>query len=511
MSKATVNIVKISFFLTLLNILGKGLGFLREMVLAYFYGLNWEYDIFLVSTTLLVIINSTVYYLSQNYFIPFYNKFLEDKNNSNAGKYFLSYSLLMFVLGGLLVLLFLFAFRDVILQIFISSNNYNKFILAEKIYSIYLFIIPFNAGFSILAAYYQAEFKFIKIVLSQIFVNVVVVLGIILFAKTYGILVIAYSTLIATFLQFLFVLLPVKKDIIINRNILKIFNEKSNVLTNALIITLLIELVSLSYSFIDRFFYSQLTSGSISALNYAFNLVSLPLNIFSFAVLSVMFSKFSYNMGQNLLKENEYYFYKNLKYIFLTTIPIAILFYMHGSIAIRFLFERGNFSSDNTYLTANILKYFAIGFPFITAFSVINKLMYSYKLIGILLGITIIAAVVKLFTSFLFISNLLVNALALSTSVSFLIIFILGYIYITKKLNFKNYIYVFKYFIIYLIFSLINITICSSLAYYFFPTNQLMYHLVSSVLFIVLFSTVTIYSDSEIKNYVLRFLNKFNK
>lgn len=511
MSKTSVNILKISFFLTLLNILGKGIGFLREMVLAYFYGLNWEYDIFLVSTTLLVIINSTIYYLSQNYFIPFYNKFLKDKNISKAGNYFLSFSLLLFVFGGLILILLLLLFQDAILQIFLSSNNSTKFVLAKKIFVIYLFIIPFNAGFSILAAYYQAEFKFIKIVISQIFVNVIVVFGIVLFAKKFGILVIAYATLIATFLQFLFVLLPVRKDIIINRNIIKIFNENNNVLTSVLFITLLIELVSLSYSFIDRIFYNQLTSGSISALNYAFNVVSLPLNIFSFAVLSVMFSKFSYNMGQNLFKENEYYFYKNLKYIFFTTIPIAILLYMHGSIVIKVLFERGNFSSNNTYLTANILKYFAIGFPFITAFSVINKLMYSYKLINTLLVITIIAAIIKLLISFLLISNLFVNALALSTSVSYLIIFILGYLYISKKLNFKNYIFVFKYFITYLVLSLINIILSASIANYLFPYNQLLYHLCSSILFIILFSTFAIFTDKEIKNYLLRFFNKLNK
>jgi putative peptidoglycan lipid II flippase len=507
MPKSLNNILKISFLLTLLNVFAKGIGFVREMVVAYFYGLNVEYDIFLVATTLIAIINSTIYYLSQNYFIPLYNKVISKENN-NSGKEFLSFSIVLFFLFGSILLLSLLIFRNQLIELFISSQEAKKLFLAKNIFTVYAFIVPLNAIFSIFAAYYQAEFKFIRVVISQIILNIIVVLAVILFSSKFGIIVIAYATLFATFIQFVLLFYPVKKDILFGKFILKMFSEKSSYISGLLFITLLIEVISLSNSFIDRSFYQKLSTGSVSALNYAFNVVSLPLNIFSFAVLTVMFSKFSYNSGNNQEKENEYYLFKNLKYVFMATALISVLFYFHGIILIKLLFERGNFTSSNSLLTSEILKFFAMGFPFIMGFSIINKLMYSYKMVNSLLFITVIAVIFKIIIIYLTIDTYGVNSLSASTSVSYFVMFLLGYYIIVKKLKLQNWFLVVQYIVKYFGLGFIIIFFSVNLCKHIFKFDGILYHITSSIMFASVYFFILTIFDKELKFYLIKFKSK---
>ncbi|HPN38549.1 MAG TPA: lipid II flippase MurJ [Melioribacteraceae bacterium] len=508
MSKQIINILKISVFLTLLNVFAKGIGFLREMVLAYYYGLNVEYDIFLVATTLLTILNSTIYYLSQNYFIPLYNRIIVANSNKNDGREFLSFSLFIFFSSSLLILFFLLLFKEPILGLFININDFNKIVLAKNIYTVYVFIVPINAIFSIFAAYYQAEFKFVRVVISQIILNLIIVFAVTLFSNKFGIIVIAYATLFATFIQFILLFYPIKKDIIFDNFLLRMFKEKSSYISAIIFITLLIEIISLSNSFIDRLFYQKLSSGSVSALNYAFNVVTLPLNIFAYSVLTVMFSKFSFNIGNNLLKENEYYLFKNLKFVFMSTILIAFLFFFHGVVLIKILFERGNFSYSNTILTGEILKYYAIGFPFIMGFSIINKLMYSYKMVKSLLIITTIASIIKIIISYLAIDYYGVNTLSASTSASYIAIFSIGYLLIIKKLKLPNWMQVVNYICKYFILGCFSILISLHLSGIIFPGKSFFYHITSSIIFSSIYLIVLVIFDKEVRYYFIKFIRK---
>jgi multisubunit Na+/H+ antiporter MnhC subunit len=47
-------------------------------------------------------------------------------------------------------------------------------------------------------------------------------------------------------------------------------------------------------------------------------------------------------------------------------------------------------------MTFDALKYLSIGIPFITAYAIMNKLMYSYGKLKMLLGFTLISFGVKL-------------------------------------------------------------------------------------------------------------------
>ncbi len=56
-----------------INVLSRGLGFLREVLFANFFGLGIDFDIYLVGAVFPIMLNSVILYLGLNYFISTFN------------------------------------------------------------------------------------------------------------------------------------------------------------------------------------------------------------------------------------------------------------------------------------------------------------------------------------------------------------------------------------------------------------------------------------------------------
>ncbi len=116
-------------------------------------------------------------------------------------------------------------------------------------------------------------------------------------------------------------------------------------------------------------------------------------------------------------------------------IPMTFVFYYYGDIIIRILFQRGAFTSADTQITFDTLKYFSLSFIFYSSYSVLNKLMYSLELAKQLLVITVIGCTIKILFNFLLVGSLKQNGLALSTSISYFIFFISSLFFITRIIS----------------------------------------------------------------------------
>ena len=101
-----------------INVLGRGLGFLREILFANFFGLGIEFDIYLVGAVFPVVLNSVILYLGLNYFIPTFNR-IKASGNSSLESFF-NLALFIFIASGILLSIILFIFSEVIVQDILS-------------------------------------------------------------------------------------------------------------------------------------------------------------------------------------------------------------------------------------------------------------------------------------------------------------------------------------------------------------------------------------------------------
>ncbi|MCK9425664.1 MAG: polysaccharide biosynthesis C-terminal domain-containing protein [Ignavibacteriaceae bacterium] len=415
-----------SLLLVAFNMVGKGLGFIREIVFANYYGLTKDFDIYLIGAVIPVVLNSIILFIGQNFFIPSYQKI--SIGNKAEGKKFFTISLILFTLFGSLLTVGIFFCSEQFVGFFIRNLIEQKTI-AIKIFQLSLLTLPFNSAIAILIAFLQAEFEFKSSVISYLFPNVVIIVMVFFFIHLFGIFAIPIGTLTGTILQFGYLVYIVNhkktfarfdKSILVN--VIKNFG-------GFLGFTILIEIMGQFFVLIDRYFYSSVPQGSIAALNYAFNVFVLPITIFTFAFSTVIFPKFSFHSSKdNLFKQ----FVKALNINTFIALPITLIFLFYGDVLIQLFFQRGNFQFSDTEKTFTLLKIFSLSLVFYSGYAILNKLIYSIGKLKMLAVIQVSAILLKLILNFSFVNTYAQNGLALSSAISFIFFFVSGILVVKR-------------------------------------------------------------------------------
>ncbi len=433
--KFTSTVAGASILITAVGLIGKGLGLIREIVFANFFGLNTQFDLYLVGAVLPITINTVILYLGQNYFIPSYNKTkIETPEKTRA---FTNSSFWIFSLFGLLLAAILFYLSGPIVNLYLHDSSSFEFISTLNVFRIFLLTIPLSAAYSILAAFLQSEFEFRSPAMSQLLLNVAVILLVVIFSNKIGVYTIPIGYIAGNLLQLIFLLFKAANKIKLN---LYMFIKGGNaraIINYSLVITILIESISQIYLLADRYFFNEVQKGGIASLNYASYIYLLPITIISAALSTAIFPSFSLSLHSNIIedvqKKLDNFFSINL-FLF---VPISLTLIFYGGIIIRILFQRGEFNSGATQMTFEVLKYYAVSLIFYSSYAVINKLLYGANLVKILLVITVTGCFIKIAANFYLVKDLQQNGLAISTSISYLFFFIAGIGVVLIKLKLK--------------------------------------------------------------------------
>lgn len=208
--------------------------------------------------------------------------------------------------------------------------------------------------------------------------NIIIIFMIVMFHGQIGIYSAAWGILIGTAAQFAVLFIPFKKfDIkyylkinLKNENVKKIFKL-------ILPVSITLGIVNLNV-FVDTIFASYLGPRSVAGIDSAFRIFHLPMGIFAIAIGTALFpmlSRFSSNDSDKFRKTLE----SGTGQIFYLTIPFACIFFFMAAPIVRIVFERGNFNSSDTLFVADALVFFAVGLPFTSANTLLNRGFYSLK------------------------------------------------------------------------------------------------------------------------------------
>lgn len=106
---------------------------------------------------------------------------------------------------------------------------------------------------------------------------------------------------------------------------------------------------------------SRLAPGSLSALNYAWLLMLLPLGIFAQAIGTVAFPTFAAQVAAGRRDAMRTSFGLILRLVVFLTLPAAATLWVLGTPIVRALFEHGEFSARSTALVVFALRFYALG------------------------------------------------------------------------------------------------------------------------------------------------------
>ena len=339
MKKILSNSLVVSIFL----FLSKILGFVRDLLLATFFGSSDALQAFLIAFRLPEFMRKVT---TSGVLTQILNPHLEP-SISDEQKSFIA-TILYFV-----AVIFLFI---TILAIYFSSFWVDLYgyglgdeSLLELVKSLFVLMIPyvlFNFVVGLISAILNSHSCYIVSSLLPLILNVVMIIGIILSPyMSVPIEAIAYSVLIAGILQFvaaLKALYNLAGRVELTKSVISLKNDKAKVFLKKLPFSFIGSAMFQINSLIETFFASFLISGSLAWLYYADRVNQFLYGVFGTAIATVMIP--------HLVEvySNKKKFYNSLVWIikvtFVVTIPAIIgLFVLSKQIVIT-LFYYGEFS-----------------------------------------------------------------------------------------------------------------------------------------------------------------------
>ena len=97
-------------------LLSRGLGFIREMLFANTFGLENEFDLYLVGAVLPITLNTVLLFIGQNYLVPVFQNVNKLSPEDSQKQY--NQAFIMFFGTGTLIAIVLFLTSDFIINIY---------------------------------------------------------------------------------------------------------------------------------------------------------------------------------------------------------------------------------------------------------------------------------------------------------------------------------------------------------------------------------------------------------
>ena len=157
------------------------------------------------------------------------------------------------------------------------------------------------------------------------------------------------------------------------------------------------------------------------------------------AFSTVLFPKFSHAFFSDNKESLTESIKNSLSINTLIFVPVVLIFIFFGDIITKLFYQRGEFNANDTLVTFNILRIYAFSLIFYSAYSVINKLLYGINAVKFLAVISIIGLSTKILLSFVLVNNFKQNGLAISTAVSYTLIFLLAFAGSVRKMKMSKF------------------------------------------------------------------------
>ena len=181
---------------------------------------------------------------------------------------------------------------------------------------------------------------------------------------------------------------------------------------------------------LNTFFASFLDTGSISYLQWSFRLMMMPIGVFGVAVATVTLPAVSRAATEGIGDEFRMILSRGIRLAFMLTIPSAVGLYMLAEPIISLIWDRWNWTEEDTHNTAASLRYYAIGLAFYAGIKVIQPAFYAVDRKWVPMFVSLLAILINaiLNSLWVFVFKLGHEFLALSTAVGAVVNFTVLYI-----------------------------------------------------------------------------------
>jgi putative peptidoglycan lipid II flippase len=431
-----MNASKVIGIISLITLISKVTGFAREMVIAGSYGAGVATDAFRVAQGIPTLFFTSIGTALATVLIPIFTQNFKEGGKDKAFSFARKLTTITLVITGGLSLLGVIAAPWVV-RLFAPGFSGQAYDISVQLTRIMFPGLLFTVLAYLATGVLQSLGQFTVPALTGLPMNFIVIAVVLTIGSKFGIYALAWSTLVGIMLQYLIQWPSLRKrgycfywkfdlqDPSIR--------QVGKLITPVILGTAILQINTL----VDRMFASNLPAGSISVLDYCNKLTGLVTGIIIIAVGAVALPKFSQLAVSEKRGELSSLVGQVLSALNALIIPMAVGLAVLRVPIVRFVYERGAFTPQDTELTASALLFGSVGLVGVGMREMAARAFYALKDTMTPMINGIIAVIVNIVLLFLFVGrfNWGIAGMASASSCSFLLSGIFLTVLLKRKLG----------------------------------------------------------------------------
>jgi len=469
-------------FLFGFTLLSKGLGFIREMVLAAQFGTSWRLDAVIIAMEPAENLSGIIAGALSTMMIPLY---LEVKNGKDPEQT-KRYASQVLKLAAAVLLLFsalLFFFPDLLIKVFAPSYSGEVLDYAARKLR-FLSLLPLIHGFgSIFTAVLRAERRFLQMASFQLIFNIIAIPMLFFLAPLWSEAAYVFAWVVGYFVM----------TLIMGLYSLRFFDKKEIVTSSRFstpakqTLKLALPLIVGSSSgminnIVDKVFASFLPAGRISALRYSHVLLAMINGVIVGSFLTTTYTEIGEAASRKDFQAIERRMRKTNDDLMRIVIPLTFWVILMAEPLVRILFQRGAFDNQSTELVSASLIAYSVIIILSPIGGLISNTLISLKDIKFVNWLAVMFIGLNVFFDWALIKPFGHAGIAYSTSAISVLAVLIFYWWLKSR-------YAIAFFNLkeFLLTSIVNLVVYILLFMLKYLTNEALFLLIGNVTFLLLF------------------------
>ncbi|MFZ5364969.1 MAG: murein biosynthesis integral membrane protein MurJ [Patescibacteria group bacterium] len=424
LNSKTSSIISGAAIISLASVASRVLGVIRDRVLASEFGAGSELDMYYAAFRVPdLIYNLVILGALSAGFIPIFTSLLKKADHEGYKENKEAWDLVNNVLNTVLILLTVGCAALLLvtpwLMKYIAPGFEGEQLKITANLTRIMFLSPLLLGISgIFSGVLQSFKRFLIFSLAPIMYNVGIILGAIFLVDYVGVYGLAIGVILGAFLHMMIQLPLIIKLGFRYRPVFELKNKNIRQI-GRMMLPRTMGLATMQLNLIVvTVLGSSLTAGSIAVYNLANNLQSFPLGIFGISFALAAFPAMSLAFAQRNLDEFKKTFDSTLKQIIFFIVPFTVLFILLRIQIVRVVLGSGQFSWADTILTADAVGIFSLSLFAQALIPLIARAFYSMQNTLIPFLMSLIATLVNIILSLIFVKYWNILGLAAAFSIS---------------------------------------------------------------------------------------------
>lgn len=356
------------------------LGLLREIILANRFGTSSDYDAYIsafrIPDLLFLVIMSGAFGAA---FIPVFGGFLarnEEENADRLASAVITWTALITIVLGAITFVFASPLMRYVVAPDLPSGAMDLAIKTMRM----LLLSPLLLGMGIAAkGILETHLRFTLPALAPVVYNLAIVLAALFLAPRYGIEGVTVGVLIGAALHVGIQIPGVVRTGLhfrpsLSRNVLGLSE------VGILLLPRVIGQAAFQINFVAvNHFASQTGEGSVSALNYAWQMLMLPNGVLALSISTVVFPTMAAQFELGDIQAFRRTLQRGLHPLLFFLVPATIGLFQFRTALFQTIFQSGNFTANSTILASEPLAFLALGLVWYGLVEVLARTFYAMK------------------------------------------------------------------------------------------------------------------------------------